>query len=64
MRGAWTSYDPQERNPVEVPVMQSACCVCGRIYALKPCSPMMAGAISHGVCPECIPEFRRRMGLS
>lgn len=63
MREPWASYDPWEREPTETPMMQSACCLCGRVYALKPCSPAMAGAVSHGVCPECTPEFRRRMGL-
>jgi hypothetical protein len=43
--------------------MRVVCCLCGRQYATKPCEPKMDGQVSHGVCPECEPALRKRMGL-
>jgi hypothetical protein len=42
-------------------LMVRVCSCCKRIFGEKDCSPDLDGEVSHGVCPECLPEFRRQL---
>lgn len=40
-------------NATETDMMRSVCAWCDAELAPVPCSPVMVGRITHGICPEC-----------
>lgn len=44
-------------------VMHVRCCGCGKDIGTKPCVRSMAGATSHGSCPDCLRGQRLAAGL-
>ena len=49
---------------LEQPKLIRRCMYCHADFGTKPCVPEMAGKVSHGVCPACVPTLERDFGVT